>query len=90
MERAATSRSNGTPTSVHTDAGPQDEASEHFRALGLRTGASWDEICDAHRRLVSDLTPGPEASHRNVALANRLLDEVNQAFASLRARSSVA
>lgn len=67
-----------------------DDTSSELRALGLPGNASWDEICAAHARLVSDLTPGPDASHGNVALAMRLLDEVNGAFDALRARSSVA
>jgi hypothetical protein len=67
-----------------------DELGVQLQVLGLARGASWDDICVAHRRLVADLTPGPDASHRNVALARRLLSEVNSAFDSLRARSSVA
>ena len=66
-----------------------DEDSHHLRVLGLSPGASSEEIRRAHARLVADLTPGPEASHRNVALAKSLLDEVNRAFTSLRL-SSVA
>lgn len=66
-----------------------DEAARHLRVLGLSPGATSDEIRRAHARLVADLTPGPEASHRNVALAQSLLDEVNTAFDSLRL-SSVA
>ncbi len=55
-------------------------------ALGLDSGASWEEIERAHRRLVSDLTPGPNASHRNVELALSMLREVNDAFKSLSVR----
>ena len=66
-----------------------DDATRHLQVLGLSPGASSDEIHRAHARLVADLTPGPGASHRNVALANALLDEVNSAFDSLRL-SSVA
>ncbi len=66
------------------------ELHEHLKTLGLNPGASWEEVCQAHARLVADLTPGPGADHRNVELANRLLDEVNQAFDSLRVLSSVA
>ena len=61
-----------------------DEAEPHLRALGLSPGASWEEVSRAHASLVADLTPGPGASHRNVALAKALLDEVNSAYASLR------
>ncbi len=67
-----------------------DDTSSELRALGLPADASWNEICAAHARLVADLTPGPDASHGNVALARRLLDEVNGAFDALRARSSIA
>ena len=67
----------------------RDDASRQLRVLGLNPGATSDEIRRAHARLVADLTPGPEASHRNVALAKALLDEVNRAFDSLRL-SSVA
>lgn len=81
---APTSVDNAEPRS-----GRSDDDTEHLRILGLAPGASWDEICRAHERLVADLTPGPEASHRNVALARNLLNEVNSAFASLRL-SSVA
>ncbi|MEM7276235.1 MAG: hypothetical protein AAF547_24385 [Actinomycetota bacterium] len=66
-----------------------DEAARHLRVLGLGPGASWDEICDAHRRLVADLTPGAGASHPNVALAESFLREVNDAFSSLRIHSVV-
>jgi len=62
---------------------------QDLRTLGLAPGATWEDICRAHARLVADLTPGPDASHRNVALAETLLDEVNAAFSSLRF-SSVA
>lgn len=55
----------------------------HLAVLGLAGGASWEEIQRAHRRLVSDLTPGPNATHRNVDLALRMLREVNEAFRSL-------
>ena len=55
-----------------------------LRALGLPPTATWAEIATAHRRLVSDLTPGPDASHRNVELAERFLREVNEAYASLQ------
>lgn len=61
-----------------------------LRVLGLSPDASWEQILEAHARLVSDLTPGDGADHGNVALAERLLDEVNRAFDALRARSSVA
>jgi hypothetical protein len=65
-----------------------DEATAvHLQMLGLGPGATWDEITEAHARLVSDLTPGPNASHRNVSLAEQFLSEVNQAFASLRMQS---
>lgn len=70
--------------------GRGDVTSAELRVLGLPAEASWEEIREAHAKLVADLTPGPEASHGNVALARRLLDEVNLAFDSLRARSSVA
>ena len=70
--------------------GPGVDTATDLRVLGLPHDASWDEICEAHARLVADLTPGPDASHGKVALAERLLDEVNLAFDSLRARSSVA
>lgn len=73
-----------------TSANSDREFSADLRILGLRGHATWDEIQDAHARLVADLTPGPGASHRNVALATQLLDEVNAAFRALRARSSVA
>lgn len=61
-----------------------------LRVLGLPPDANWEQILEAHARLVSDLTPGDGADHGNVALAERLLDEVNRAFDALRARSSVA
>lgn len=67
-----------------------DDTAPEFRVLGLPANAGWDQICEAHARLVADLTPGPDAAHGNVGLAKRLLDEVNGAFDTLRARSSVA
>ncbi len=69
--------------------GTDDQAAD-LRVLGLGATASWDDIREAHARLVADLTPGPGASHGKVALARRLLDEVNLAFDALRARSLVA
>lgn len=59
---------------------------DQLEILGLQESATWDEITRAHRSLVSDLTPGPDASHRNVALALSMLEDVNRAFASLRVR----
>ncbi len=76
------------PTAVTT--ARADDTSAELRALGLPATASWDEVCAAHARLVADLTPGPDASHGNVALAMRLLDEVNGALAAIQARTSVA
>jgi hypothetical protein len=58
-----------------------------LRVLGLRPDARWSDIAEAHARLVADLTPGPGATHRNVALAEALLREVNQAFDALRVRA---
>ncbi len=69
------------------DLGRRQSSADHLQTLGLRPGASWDEIAEAHARLVADLTPGTGASHRNVALAQQLLAEVNQALASLRVQS---
>lgn len=57
---------------------------EHLAVLGLDESATWDDVKRAHRSLVSDLTPGPTASHANVAVARQMLEEVNEAFASLR------
>lgn len=58
----------------------------HLATLGLDGRATWEDIKRAHRRLVSDLTPGPAAEHRNVELALAMLHEVNQAFKSLSVR----
>lgn len=58
----------------------------HLAALGLGGGASWEEIERAYRNLVSDLTPGPDATHRNVELALTMLHEVNEAFRLLSVR----
>ena len=65
-----------------------NDATAHLQALGLPPGATWEQATEAHRRLVADLTPGPDASHSNVELAQRYLSEVNQAFASLRTLSA--
>lgn len=67
-----------------TESDDHAELAGHLRALGLTEGATWEEITEAHRRLVSDLTPGPSASHRKVALAQTYLDEVNAAYESLQ------
>ncbi len=64
----------------------ENAISDHLRILGLSSSASWDDITRAHARLVSDLTPGPGAAHRNVHLALSMLDDVNRAFDSLRVR----
>lgn len=58
----------------------------NLAALGLNAGASWEDIERAYRGLVSDLTPGPDADHRNVELALTMLQEVNEAFRSLAVR----
>ena len=58
----------------------------HLATLGLDSGVGWEQIKRAHRSLVSDLTPGPEADHRNVDLALAMLHEVNEAFKSLSVR----
>jgi hypothetical protein len=63
---------------------PIEDAAAHLQALGLPASATWEQATEAHRRLVADLTPGPDASHSNVELAYRYLNEVNQAYASLR------
>ena len=54
--------------------------------LGLSRKASWEDIERAYRSLVSDLTPGPQAEHRNVELALSMLNEVNEAFSWLSVR----
>lgn len=64
-----------------------DDVAQNLRVLGLSYDASWDDICDAHQRLVADLTPGAGAAHQNVALAESFLQEVNDAFSSLQIRS---
>ncbi len=61
-------------------------AAASLSILGLDIGAVWEDVERAHRSLVSDLTPGPDADHRNVGLALSMLHEVNEAFASLSLR----
>lgn len=75
------------PAAVGTPFVVTEDVVRHLRALGLPPTASWEEATAAHRRLVSDLTPGTDASHRNVQLANEYLQEVNQAYASLRVQA---
>lgn len=58
----------------------------HLATLGLNGEASWEDIKRAHRCLVSDLTPGPEAAHRNVELALAMLHDVNEAYELLSVR----
>lgn len=55
----------------------------HLSKLGLKPGASWDEIDAAYDRLIADVTPGASASHANVALANSLRVEVETAYHAL-------
>lgn len=64
-----------------------DDVAENLRVLGLSYDATWEDICAAHARLVADLTPGADATHQNVALAEAFLREVNEAFSSLQIRS---
>lgn len=52
--------------------------------LGLDETASAEDISAAHRRLVSDLTPGPDANHGRVELALAMLEEVDQAYRWLK------
>jgi len=73
-----------------TAASNHDDVARNLRVLGLAGDASWDDICAAHQRLVADLTPSAGADHRNVALAEAFLQEVNDAFSSLQVHSSVA
>jgi DnaJ-domain-containing protein 1 len=73
----------GPPTSSRFNARSLDGA-QALQVLGLDTGASQTQIEESYRQLVSDLTPGPDASHRNVQLALHLLDEVNAAYVALR------
>ena len=84
------SSSSSAPTDPTATDRLADDELEHLRVLGLPPGSSWDDVRRAHAALVSDLTPGPEACHTKVGLANRLLEEVNHAYTSLRARTSVA
>ncbi len=58
--------------------------------LGVSDDASWEQICEAHARLVADMTPGPKADHQRVTLALAMLDEANLAFASLQRQAAVA
>lgn len=85
---AAIARSESSTTSTPSSADTTDVESAALRVLGVPPDASWDDITRAHARLVADLTPGPGASHRNVALATRLLQEVEQAFSSLQVRAA--
>jgi hypothetical protein len=59
---------------------------DNLQVLGLDESASWSDIERAHKSLVSDLTPGPDADHQNVGLALTMLNDVNRAFALLRIR----
>lgn len=63
-----------------------EKGRNHLQVLGLDESATWDDVKRAHRSLVSDLTPGPDAQHRNVGLALSMLEDVHRAFNSLRAR----
>jgi hypothetical protein len=90
--RMATDVANGRTevAAVSVSGSRVEDRCADLRVLGLSAEASWEQILAAPARLVSDLTPGDGADHGNVALAERLLDEVNRAFDALRARSSVA
>lgn len=69
-----------------TDRETGGETEQLLSMLGLSPGATWAEIADAHQRLVSDLTPGENATHRNVERAKAFLREVDDAFAALQRR----
>lgn len=88
MSDASAAPSPSASTDAIVDDQITDEIVRHLDILGLSLGASWDQIRQAHSRLVSDLTPGPNANHRNVELAKQLLGEVNRAYDALLARSS--
>ncbi len=63
----------------------------HLKKLGLKPGATWEQITHAHGSLISDLTPSSGANHSNVGLANQLRAEVDEAYqALLRFRPGVA
>lgn len=85
-----TNRTQQRDTVGGTRVGPEGPGSEHelrrrhLATLGLGEGAGPDEIAKAYRRLVSDVTPGPEADHSRVDLALSMLDEVNAAYRWLR------
>lgn len=74
-------------TDARSSAESEAAAAAQLQVLGLLPGATSEEIAVAHARLVSDLTPGAGATHRNVALAEQFLREVNQAFDALRMQS---
>jgi len=61
-------------------------ARNHLQILGLDDSATWSDVERAYRSLVSDLTPGSEADHRNVPLALSMLADVKRAYDSLRVR----
>ncbi|MGH1489686.1 MAG: hypothetical protein ACRBK7_09880 [Acidimicrobiales bacterium] len=86
-DSATAKKAAGKTSATDKAASDSPATAVHLQMLGLSPGATWDEITEAHARLVSDLTPGPNASHRNVSLAEQFLSEVNQAFASLRMQS---
>ena len=63
----------------------QREIRRHQLAvLGLNEAATVEDITLAHHRLVSDLTPGPDAKHGRVELALAMLEEVDQAYRWLK------
>ncbi len=59
--------------------------SQCLRILGLVGEPTQDDIQSAYRGLVADMTPGKNADHSRVSLANTLLAEVELAYEELSA-----
>lgn len=77
---SAESRRTGPHRAANTPLDQREIRRHQLAVLGLDDTATAEDITTAYRRLVSDLTPGPDADHGRVELALAMLEEVNQAY----------
>jgi hypothetical protein len=75
---------NGARRATHTISDQGEIRRNQLAVLGLDETATVEDITLAHHRLVSDLTPGPDADHGRVELALAMLEEVDQAYRWLK------
>ncbi len=74
--------SDGVETSISVPSGEQ--AATLLAILGLGRDASWNEVRDAHRSLISDHQASGESDPERAELARSIRREINAAYVALR------